>query len=187
MDLLFPLMGTCLATLFVPLVLHLVAHHHHHHHGAAGWPSLASHIGSGYLAERVYSANLILTTKMMSMFVLWEKTGNLEILCPQNSGTMSKECFFSNQRDDIDDLMCVTAGGNKALLSLKPTVSDHSWPQHALRWPPAPLDMRPAQLEILLPLSVFVSIFKYFLYGGGGETQPNSSNVQWVVALCPWN
>ena len=40
--------------------------HHHHHHGAAGWPSLASHIGSGYLAERVYSGNLPLTTIMMS-------------------------------------------------------------------------------------------------------------------------
>ena len=30
--------------------------------GGASWPSLASHIGSGYLAERVYSTNLILTT-----------------------------------------------------------------------------------------------------------------------------
>ena len=39
---------------------------HHHDHGAAGWPSLASHIGSGYLAERVYSGNLPLTTIMMS-------------------------------------------------------------------------------------------------------------------------
>ena len=41
-------------------------HRHHHDHGAAGWPSLASHIGSGYLAERVYSGNLPLTTIMMS-------------------------------------------------------------------------------------------------------------------------
>ena len=50
-------------------------------------------------------------------------------------------------------------GQDKALLSLKPSVSDHSWPQHAVRWqPPHPPDMRPPQLEILLEPSVFVSL-----------------------------
>ena len=63
--------------------------------------------------------------------------------------------------DGIDDLMCIWQpwGQDKALLSLKPSVSDHSWPQHALRWqPPHPPDMRPPQLEILLEPSVFVSL-----------------------------
>ena len=69
--------------------------------------------------------------------------------------------YVEDGGDGIDDLMCIWQpwGQDKALLSLKPSVSDHSWPQHAVRWqPPHPPDMRPPQLEILLEPSVFVSL-----------------------------
>ena len=169
--------------------------HHHHDHGAAGWPSLASHIGSGYLAERVYSGNLPLTTIMMSTMGLkkvkvamtmamtitmamamakyrWLPWSVIRLShentdhCQQRELMLwCEDCtpqyYVEDGGDGIDDLMCIWQpwGQDKALLSLKPSVSDHSWPQHALRWqPPHPPDMRPPQLEILLEPSVFVSL-----------------------------
>ena len=133
---------------------HPTCHNVHHHR--AHWsrsaclcPSPASHIGSGYLAERVYSTNPLLTTIMMIMVMRLV----LIMMIMSMTRMVAKMALMICACDRL---------GDKALLSLKPSVSDHSWFQHEVipgpNTPSARPDMSFTQQDIPLPHSVFVFV-----------------------------